>query len=60
MSQNPLDRVLNCEDDEFVLTVDKDIRQYIEDYTSNRWVCEIWRSSPIYKVHKCKENQEKS
>lgn len=49
MSQNPLDRVLSCEDDDFVLKVDEDIRKYIEECKKNRWVCKIWRSCrPIY------------
>lgn len=32
------DRLLSCEDDEFVLKVDKDIRDYLENCSKNRRV----------------------
>lgn len=32
------DRLLSCEDDEFVLKVDKDIREFLENSPKNRQV----------------------
>lgn len=38
MSYNSFkDRYLSCEDDEFVLKVDKDIRDYLQNFAKNRY-----------------------
>jgi hypothetical protein len=33
-----LDRFMSCEDDEFVLKVDKDIRDFLDNSLTNRWI----------------------
>lgn len=56
------DRLLSCEDDEFVLKVDVDIREYLNSFPKNRWVNVFmyWRSaSAIKKKERKKDSQRK-
>ena len=53
MSYNSFnDRYLSCEDDEFVLKVDKDIRDYLLNFTKNRYGKKIEGQNPfMHPVH---------